>query len=85
MISNQEHLNDIAQKLDKLILRAVHSKMTVYIIELRIFKNTRLNQSSYTSHALRQVYNDLGALLANLNAGMFSKEIEWCDERAKQI
>lgn len=85
MISVQEHLNDIAQKLDKLILRAVHSGMTVYIIELRIFKNTRLNQSSYTSHALRQVYNDLGALLANLNAGMFSNEIDWCNERAKQI
>ena len=86
MISKQEHLNDLAQKLDKLILRAVREKRAVYIIELKIFKNTRLNGATeYTTHALRQTYNDLGALLGNLDAEMFKHEIDWCTERTKAI
>lgn len=86
MISKQEHLNDLASKLDKLILRAVRAGRTVYMVELKIFKNTRLNcATEYTAHALRQTYNDLCALLGNLDAEMFKNEIEWCTERAKAI
>ena len=82
----QEHLNDIAQKLDKLILRAIKGNRSVYIIELKIFLNTRLNQSeNMTEHALRQTYNDLGTLLTNLNAEMFADEIDWCVERALKL
>ena len=82
----QEHLNDIAQKLDKLILRSIKANKSVYIIELKIFLNTRLNPSENTTeHALRQLYNDLCALLSNLDAELFSEEIDWCTERALKI
>ena len=82
----QEHLTDIAQKLDKLIMRSIRANRSSYIVELKIFLNTRLNQSeNMTEHALRQTYNDLGALLSNLNAEMFADEIDWCTERALKI
>lgn len=81
----QEHLNDIAQKLDKAILRAIRANRSVYIIELKIFLNTRLNQATMSEHALRQVYNDFTALLSNLNAEMFADEIAWSAERALSL
>lgn len=82
----KEQLNDIAQKLDKAILSAIQANRSIYIIELKIFHHTRLSASdTMTEHALRQTYNDFGALLSKLDAEMFADEIAWCFERASTL
>lgn len=82
MITNQELLNDLAEVVERAILSAVSRNKTIYIIELKIFKNTRLNQATeYTAHAVRQCYNDLMVLLQNLDASLYRQEIDWLNDK----
>lgn len=79
-----EIINDILRIVNDAIIKAQSFTIPK---EIKTFKATRLNQdaSQYTNRALVQIHRDLAILLASLDAHVYKEDVEWLNNRAKDI
>lgn len=83
-MTRQEIINDIIYIVGHTILKTQSFTINK---ALKTFKSTRLNQSAsqYTKLALVQLHRDYASLCSTLDAEKYQPEIEWLNNRAKEI